>query len=169
MLTPAADGSGLTTAPTARTHSPAAGKKRAAPAGGGPSLLAHDGGPRAGGDDGGMWKTTAQLQAERAPTPKEALEEKRLGLGAIPRRRLPVRPDFQEPWPLGVAPPPSSSRDAVVGGRGEGGEEDDLVGYRAPPATWGGQRGASLLSGLGAKLREAQVLEDGGNASGGRV
>lgn len=44
-----------------------------------------------------------------------------------------------------------------------GGGEEDLVGYRAPPSTWGGLRGASLLSGMGAKLREARVLEqDGG-------
>lgn len=138
------------------------GKKRAAPAGGGPSLLAHD------ADGGATWKTIAQLQAERTPTPKEALGEKRAGLGTA-RRRLPVRPEFQEPWPFFAAapsaspPPPPSSR-----GDGEG-EEGGLVGYRAPPATWGGQRGASLLSGLGAKLREAQVLEGGGSTGGGDV
>ena len=121
--------------------------------------MAHD------ADSGATWKTIAQLQAERAPTPKEALGEMRAGLGTA-RRRLPVRPEFQEPWPFfAAAPSPSPPPPSRGDGEGDGG----LVGYRAPPATWGGQRGASLLSGLGAKLREAQVLEGGGSAGDGDV
>ena len=77
---------------------------------------------------------------------------------ATTRKTLPVRLAFQEPWPPAV---PLPTRGEAK--KQEGGGNEDLLGYRAPPSTWGGQRGASLLSGLGAKLREARVLEkDGG-------
>jgi DNA-binding transcriptional LysR family regulator len=80
-------------------------------------------------------------------------------------RRRRTRPPFQEPWPPVIPPSPPAARGG--GAKEEGEAKEDLVGYRAPPSTWGGQRGASLLSGLGAKLRGvAGVVGEGAGGLG---
>lgn len=122
------------------------------------SLLAHDSGPGAR-DEG--WKTTAQLLAEGG-TP--AAEERRRRSSR--RVARPVRPEFQDPWPLAMPLPPPVPPASAVPGEGPD-KEEELAGYRAPRNMWGAQRGASLLSGLGAKLRREHCSLSKGSIGGG--